>query len=99
MMSGSATASSCFPASPSAPAPRSVRGAAVTKDVPPCTAAVGSRARVIRSCVPEAIRASLLRIAWWDWPRDKLAAAMDVIRHLSAQLFCARRDPGICHNQ
>jgi phosphonate metabolism protein (transferase hexapeptide repeat family) len=74
-------------------------GAVVTKDIPPFAVAVGNPARVIRFRFPEAVRDSLLRIAWWDWPRDKLAAALDDIRRLSAEEFCNRHDPGICHNQ
>jgi phosphonate metabolism protein (transferase hexapeptide repeat family) len=72
-------------------------GAVVTKDVPPFAVAVGNPARVIRFRFPEAVRDSLLRVAWWDWPRDKLAAALDDIRNLSAEAFCARHDPGFCH--
>ena len=68
-------------------------GAVVTKDVPPFAVAVGNPARVIRFRFPEEIRAALLRIAWWDWPRGKLAAGLDDIRGLSAPEFCARHDP------
>ncbi len=72
-------------------------GALVTKEVPPFAVAVGNPARVIRFRFPEAVRASLLRIAWWDWPRDKLAGALDDIRNLSAEAFCSRHDPDFCH--
>jgi hypothetical protein len=74
-------------------------GAVVTKDVPPFAVAVGNPARVIRFRFPEHIRDALLRIAWWDWSRDKLAAALDDIRRLSAEEFCTRHDPGICHEE
>lgn len=69
-------------------------GAVVTKDIPPFAVAVGNPARILRFRFPEAIRAALLRIAWWDWPRDRLAAALQDIRTLSAEEFCARHDPG-----
>lgn len=67
-------------------------GAVVTKDVPPFAVAVGNPARVIRFRFPEEVRAALLRIAWWDWPREALAAALADMRGLSAEEFCARYD-------
>jgi phosphonate metabolism protein (transferase hexapeptide repeat family) len=69
-------------------------GAVVTKDIPPFAIAVGNPARVLRFRFPEEIRAALLRIAWWDWPRERLAAALQDIRRLSAAEFCDRYDPG-----
>ncbi|PWS36296.1 chloramphenicol acetyltransferase [Falsiroseomonas bella] len=69
-------------------------GAVVTRDVPDFAVAVGNPARVLRRRFPEEIRAALLRIAWWDWPREKLAAALEEIRRLDAETFCARHDPG-----
>jgi phosphonate metabolism protein (transferase hexapeptide repeat family) len=69
-------------------------GAVVTKDIPPFAVAVGNPARVIRFRFPEEIRAALLRIAWWNWPREQLAAALEDIRSLSAEDFCSRYDPG-----
>lgn len=67
-------------------------GAVVTKDIPPFAVAVGNPARVIRFRFPEEVRAALLRIAWWDWPRAKLAEALPEFRGLSAEAFCARHD-------
>lgn len=69
-------------------------GAVVTKDIPPFAVAVGNPARVLRFRFPEEIRASLLRIAWWDWPRERLADALEDIRRLSAEAFCNSYDPG-----
>lgn len=69
-------------------------GAVVTKDLPPFALAVGNPARVLRFRFPEEIRAALLRIAWWDWPRERLAEALEEIRGLPAEAFCARHDPG-----
>ena len=66
-------------------------------DVPPFAVAVRNPARVVRFHFPEAVRNSLLRIAWWDWPRDKLAADLDLIRTSSAESFCVRHDPAYCH--
>lgn len=67
-------------------------GTVVTKDVPPFAVVVGNPGRVLRFRFPEEIRASLLRIAWWHWPREKLAAALKEIRALSAEEFCNRHD-------
>jgi phosphonate metabolism protein (transferase hexapeptide repeat family) len=67
-------------------------GSVVTKDVPPFAVVVGNPGRVLRYRFPEAIRESLLRIAWWDWPRERLAAALEDIRTLSAEAFCQRHD-------
>lgn len=69
-------------------------GAVVTKDIPPFAVAVGNPARVLRFRFPEEIRAALLRIAWWDWSGERLAAALEEIRTLSAEAFCVRHDPG-----
>jgi len=65
-------------------------GAVVTKDVPPFAVAVGNPARVLRFRFPEEIRAALLAIAWWDWPRERLSEALHDIRVLSAEAFCAK---------
>ena len=67
-------------------------GAVVTKDVPPFAVAVGNPARLLRFRFEEEIRAALLRIGWWHWPREKLAAALQEIRTLSAEAFCRRYD-------
>ena len=69
-------------------------GAVVTKDVPPFAVAVGNPARVIRFRFPEELREALLQIAWWDWPRERLSAALEEIRTLSAEEFCRRHAPG-----
>ena len=67
-------------------------GAVVTKDVPPFAVVVGNPGRVLRFRFPAEVRESLLRIAWWDWPRERLAGALEEIRTLSAPEFCARHD-------
>jgi phosphonate metabolism protein (transferase hexapeptide repeat family) len=70
-------------------------GAVVTKDIPPFAVAVGNPARVIRLRFPEEVCAALLRIGWWDWPRERLAAALQDIRTLSAEEFCRRHAAGV----
>jgi phosphonate metabolism protein (transferase hexapeptide repeat family) len=69
-------------------------GAVVTKDVPDYTIVAGNPARVIRRRVPEDVAAALKRIAWWDWPRERLAAALEDFRKLPAAAFAAKHDPG-----
>ncbi len=69
-------------------------GAVVSKDVPAFAVVGGVPARIIRFRFTEAIRAALLRIAWWDWPHATLAAHLDEFRTLGAEAFCARHDPG-----
>ena len=65
-------------------------GSIVTKDLPPFAVAVGNPARVLRLRFPESVVADLLRIAWWDWPHDRLRTAMPDFRALAAAAFCAR---------
>jgi phosphonate metabolism protein (transferase hexapeptide repeat family) len=72
-------------------------GAVVTKDIPPFAVAVGNPARVIRFRFAEEVRTALLRIRWWDWPRDRLAAGLDDMRNMSAEHFCTRYDRTDCH--
>jgi len=68
-------------------------GAIVTKDVPPFAVVVGNPGRVLRLRFPEPVIAALQRVAWWDWPHDRLRTAMRDIRSLGAAEFCARYDP------
>jgi phosphonate metabolism protein (transferase hexapeptide repeat family) len=68
-------------------------GAVVSKDVPPFAIVVGVPGRVLRYRFPEPIIATLQRIAWWDWPHDKLGQALQDFRTLTAEEFCRRYDP------
>ena len=68
-------------------------GAVVTHDVPPYTVAVGVPARVLRRRFSAAIEAALLRIAWWDWPKDRLAASLEDFRALDVERFVQKYDP------
>jgi len=65
-------------------------GTIVTKDVPPFAVVVGNPARILRTRFTEAVIADLLRIAWWDWPHERLGAAMQDFRILGAEAFCER---------
>lgn len=53
--------------------------ALVTKDVEPYTIVGGNPAKPIRKRFSEEVIASLLDIAWWNWPMDKIAQNLDVI--------------------
>ena len=67
-------------------------GAVVSRDVPPFAIAVGVPARVLRfRFAPEVVEA-LQRIAWWHWPRARLAAALADFRALDAEAFCRKYD-------
>jgi phosphonate metabolism protein (transferase hexapeptide repeat family) len=68
-------------------------GAIVTKDMPDYTIAAGNPARPIRRRVTEDVEAALKRIAWWDWPHERLAATLADFRALDAAAFAARYDP------
>lgn len=62
-------------------------GAIVSKDVAPFTIVVGVPAKPLRARFPEAVADGLLALAWWDWPRDRLATALPDFRALDAADF------------
>ena len=68
-------------------------GAVVTKDVPPFAIITGIPGRVLRYRFEPEIIAALERIAWWDWPHERLREAMADFRNLGAAAFCAKYDP------
>jgi phosphonate metabolism protein (transferase hexapeptide repeat family) len=67
-------------------------GSIVTKDVPAWSIVVGNPARVLRARFSDPIIEALERIAWWDWDRDRLRAAMGDFRSLSAEAFIEKYD-------
>ena len=67
-------------------------GAVVSRDVPPFAIVVGVPAKLVRyRFAPEVVK-SLERIAWWDWPHERLYVAMDDFRRMSAEDFCRKYD-------
>lgn len=52
-------------------------GAVVTRDVAPYAVAVGAPAATTRMRFSEEKIDRLLRLAWWDWPEDKIRRNVD----------------------
>jgi acetyltransferase-like isoleucine patch superfamily enzyme len=68
-------------------------GAVVSQDVPPFALAAGSPARVVRHRFAPELVERLLRISWWDWPDEKIAANIDAF-YGPIEAFVERFDPG-----
>ncbi|MFA6486575.1 MAG: Vat family streptogramin A O-acetyltransferase [Candidatus Magasanikbacteria bacterium] len=51
----------------------------VTANVPPYTVVGGNPAKEIRKRFSEDIIVRLLKIAWWDWPKEKITNNLEVI--------------------
>jgi phosphonate metabolism protein (transferase hexapeptide repeat family) len=62
-------------------------GAVVTEDIPAYAVAVGNPARVIRQRFSDNTAAGLQQLAWWDWPHERLRAALADLRALTADQF------------
>lgn len=67
-------------------------GAVVAKDVPPYVIVGGVPAKPIRRRHPEALAERLVALAWWDWSHERLRAALDDFRSLSAEAFVERHE-------
>ncbi|MGG0718020.1 DapH/DapD/GlmU-related protein [Robertmurraya massiliosenegalensis] len=59
-------------------------GAVVTKDVEPYTIVVGTPAKALKRRFSSEVSDKLLKIAWWDWPREKLEAHFAEFNDLDA---------------
>ncbi|MGA7487839.1 MAG: chloramphenicol acetyltransferase [Xanthobacteraceae bacterium] len=68
-------------------------GAVVTKDVPAYVIVAGNPARTIRPRFPQAIAERLQTLAWWNWPHERLRAALSDFRGLSVEAFLERYEP------
>jgi phosphonate metabolism protein (transferase hexapeptide repeat family) len=68
-------------------------GAVVSKDVPPFAIVVGVPGRVLRYRFAPEIIAALERIAWWNWPHERLGEGLQDFRRMSADAFCRKYDP------
>jgi phosphonate metabolism protein (transferase hexapeptide repeat family) len=65
-------------------------GAIVTKDVPPYMIVAGLPATPMRPRFSENIAARMMKLAWWDWPHDRLRDTLDDFRTLPAEAFLER---------
>jgi acetyltransferase-like isoleucine patch superfamily enzyme len=64
----------------------------VTRDVPPFAIVSGNPADVMRYRFPEETREALARIAWWNWPEDKVLASVDLLCSGDVEGFIERFD-------
>lgn len=62
-------------------------GAVVTKDVDPFMIVAGCPAVPMRARFAQGVIDRLLALAWWDWPHDRLRAALEDFRTLQAEAF------------
>lgn len=66
--------------------------AVVTKDVAPYAIVAGAPARVLRPRFSPDIAARLERLAWWDWPKDRLFEAVPDMQAMSVEAFLDKWD-------
>lgn len=68
-------------------------GAVVAGDVPPYAVVAGNRAEIVRYRFEPSLREALLRIAWWEWPVERVLAQVDELASGDPVEFVARHDP------
>lgn len=64
--------------------------AVVTRDVPPYAIVAGNPARVVRRRFDDDTIDEMLRIAWWDWPADRVRQNLDLLMSGDMAAFIAR---------
>jgi virginiamycin A acetyltransferase len=52
----------------------------VTRDVPPYTIVAGNAAKIVKHRFDDLVTKRLLKVAWWDWPVDKISRNLNAIR-------------------
>jgi acetyltransferase-like isoleucine patch superfamily enzyme len=60
----------------------------VVKSVPPYAIVGGNPARVIKMRFTQAQREALVRIAWWDWPEEKINEELPLLCSGQVHEFC-----------
>ena len=66
--------------------------AVVAKDVADYAIVAGNPARVVRMRFDEETVAQLLRVRWWDWPRERIAASIPLLCSASVKEFLEGAD-------
>jgi virginiamycin A acetyltransferase len=66
----------------------------VTRDVRPYAIVAGNPAREVRRRFPDDQVDALLRIAWWNWPIEKVLEHVAELSCDDIQGFIDRHDPG-----
>ena len=67
-------------------------GAIVTKDVPPYLIVAGIPAAPLRPRFDAEVADRMMSLAWWDWPHDRLRAALEDFRKLPAAAFLEKHE-------
>ncbi|MGV6874131.1 chloramphenicol acetyltransferase [Pseudochelatococcus sp. B33] len=62
-------------------------GAVVSKPVDPYTIVAGVPARPVKRRFSPAVAERLMALAWWDWPHERLKAALHDFRDLPIEAF------------
>ena len=65
-------------------------GAVVTKNVEPYAIIAGVPAKRIKWRFKKKIREGLEKLAWWDWPHDRLGQAVDDMKKLAPEEFLSK---------
>jgi phosphonate metabolism protein (transferase hexapeptide repeat family) len=65
-------------------------GAIVTKDVAPYTIVAGVPARMLRQRFAPDIATGMIKLGWWDWPHDRIEAALLDFRELEPAAFLSK---------
>lgn len=61
--------------------------AVVTRDVAPFAIVAGAPARMLRARFAAPVAERIIRLAWWDWPDDKLFEAVSDMQALGIEAF------------
>lgn len=67
-------------------------GSIVTKDVEPYSIVAGNPAHFIRHRFDDECRRALMRIAWWDWPIEKIEQEWPLLLSPDIRRFIGKHD-------